>query len=93
LVGPAFLIQGSAFVALAVLILLGGPCWLRWAAGMGALASLVAFGLSRTVGLLGFAEHGWDPPYGTLTVIAEALTVLLVAASPIARYRQRPRAQ
>ena len=31
-VGPAFLLQGSAFCALAVLILAGGPAWLWLAA-------------------------------------------------------------
>ncbi|MDT5117080.1 MAG: hypothetical protein QOE30_2819 [Mycobacterium sp.] len=64
IVGPAFLIQGSAFVALAILILLGGPRWLHWAAGLAASGSLIAFALSRTVGLLGFVEHGWEPPTG-----------------------------
>ncbi len=87
-VGPAFLIQGSAFVALAILILLGGPRWLHWAAGLAASGSLIAFALSRTVGLLGFVEHGWEPPYGPLTVIAEILTVLIVAVSLITQWRQ-----
>ena len=81
IVGPAFLLQGSAFIALAILILCDGPRWLQWAAGLGALASLVAFALSRTVGLVGFIERGWEPPYGPLAVIAEVLTVLIVAAS------------
>jgi hypothetical protein len=80
-VGAAFLIQGGAFVALAILILFGGPRWLHWAAGLAALGSLLGFALSRTIGLLGFVEHGWEPPYGPLTVVAEALTVLIVAVS------------
>ena len=87
-VGTAFLIQGSAFVALAILILLGGPRWLHWAAGLAASGSLIAFALSRTVGLLGFVEHGWEPPYGPLTVIAEMLTVLIVAVPLITQRRQ-----
>lgn len=86
-VGTAFLIQGSAFLALAVLTLFGGPHWLHAAAGLGALASLVAFALSRTVGLLGFVEHGWDVPYGPLAVVAEALSVLIVAALVLPRGR------
>ena len=32
-VGTAFMVQGSAFVTLAVLILVGGPRWLQWASG------------------------------------------------------------
>jgi hypothetical protein len=80
-IGPAFLVQGSAFCALAVLILAGAPAWLRLAAGVGAAGSLVAFALSRTVGLFGFAETGWEPaPYAMISVVAEVLTVLLVAA-------------
>ena len=89
-VGPAFLLQGSAFCALAVLILAGGPAWLRLAAAIGAAGSLLAFGLSRTGGLFGFIETGWQPaPYAVLTVIAEAVTVLLVVAIALSR---RPRA-
>lgn len=85
-VGPAFLVQGSVFCALAVLILVGGPVWLRWAAAAGAAGSLVAFALSRTVGLFGFSETGWEPaPYALISVVAEVLTVLLVAATLLHR--------
>jgi hypothetical protein len=88
-VGPAFLLQGSVFCALALLILVGGPAWLQLAAAAGAAGSLVAFALSRTVGLFGFIETGWAPsPYAVLSVVAEALTVLLVGA---AFMRQRAR--
>lgn len=83
-IGPAFLVQASAFVALAILILLGGPRWLQWAAGLGALGSLVAFALSRTVGIFGFVEHGWQPaPQALVSVLAEVLTVVLCAAAAI----------
>ena len=68
-VGPAFLLQGSVFCALAVLILAGGPAWLQLVAAIGAAGSLVAFALSRTVGLFGFTETGWQPsPYAAITV-------------------------
>jgi hypothetical protein len=87
-VGAAFLIQSSAFVALAILILLGGRRWLHWAAGLGALGSLIGFAMSRTIGLLGFVEHGWEPPYGPLVVVAEVLTVLIVAGSLFTQRRQ-----
>lgn len=76
-IGPAFLVQSSVFVALAFLITLGGPRWLHWVAAVAAAGSLLAFGLSRTVGLAGFVEHGWDAPYGVVSVIAETLTVVL----------------
>jgi hypothetical protein len=89
-VGPAFLVQGSVFCALAVLILAGGPAWLQLAAAIGASGSLVAFALSRTVGLFGFSETGWQPsPYAAITVVAEVLTLLLVGTTAL---RERPRA-
>jgi hypothetical protein len=86
-IGPAFLAQASVFVALAFLVLLGGPRWLHWVAGVAAAASLLAFGLSRTVGIVGFVEHGWEAPYGVITVVAELLTVVLcvVSANPVER--------
>jgi hypothetical protein len=50
----------------------------------------VAFALSRTVGLFGFIETGWQPaPYAVITVIAEVLTLLLVGTTAL---RRRPRA-
>lgn len=77
-IGIGFLVQASVSLAIALLILAGGPGWLRWAAATVAAGSLVAFALSRTVGLSGFSERGWDPsPYATISVGAEALTVAL----------------
>ncbi|ORB71247.1 hypothetical protein [Mycobacterium scrofulaceum] len=79
-IGSAFLVQASASFALALLILFGGPEWLRWAGAAVAGGSLVGFASSRTVGLLGFSERGWDPaPYPAISVGAELLTVLLWA--------------
>jgi len=79
-IGTAFLIQASVCFAVALLIVVGGPGWLRWAAAAAAGGSLVAFVLSRTVGLLGFTERGWDPsPYAASSVAAEVVTVLLWA--------------
>ena len=87
-VGPAFLLQASVFVALAVLIAVGGPRWLFWVGGLGALGSLVAFALSRTVGIAGFVERGWAPaPQAALSVIAEVLTVVLCAVAVFTRGR------
>ena len=81
-VGPGFLVLASVCAALAVLIALGGPWWLRAAAFALSLGAVVAFVLSRTVGLLGFVEYGWQPaPHAVLSVAAEALTVLLCAWS------------
>jgi hypothetical protein len=81
-IGTAFLIQASVCFAVALLIVVGGPGWLRWAAAAVAGGSLVAFVLSRTVGLAGFTERGWDPsPYAASSVAAEVVTVLLWAGA------------
>jgi hypothetical protein len=73
-----------------VLILAGGPAWLQLVAAIGAAGSLGAFALSRTVGLFGFSETGWQPaPYAVITVVVEVLTLLLVGTTAL---RQRPRA-
>ncbi|OMC20479.1 hypothetical protein [Mycobacterium colombiense] len=77
-IGPAFMAQASLSFAIALLILLGGPAWLRWAGVAVAAGSLVAFALSRTVGLSGFSERGWEPaPYAAVSVAAEVATVVL----------------
>ena len=81
-VGPAFLLQASMFWALAVLILAGAPEWFRWAGALLSVGTLIAFALSRTTGLFGFTERGWNPsPQAAISVIAEVLTVVLVAVS------------
>jgi hypothetical protein len=90
-IGTAFVVQASVSFALAALILVGGPAWLRWAAAMLAGGSLMAFVLSRTVGLFGFSEQGWQPsPHAAISVVAEALTVGLWAAYLIGHRFGRP---
>jgi len=75
-IGAAFVAQAGISFALAVLILAGGPGWLRWAGALVAGGAVVAFALSRTVGLFGFSERGWQPtPHAAVSVAAELLTV------------------
>jgi hypothetical protein len=89
-IGTAFVVQASVSFAVAALILVGGPAWLRWAAVVLAGGSLVAFVLSRTVGLFGFFEQGWQPsPHAAVSVVAEVLTVGLWAAYLIEGWRAR----
>ena len=65
-----------------LLILIGGPSWLQWAAAALAGGALVAFVLSRTVGLFGFSEQGWQPsPHAAISVVAELVVVGLWAVS------------
>jgi hypothetical protein len=88
-IGAAFILQASVSFAVAVLILIGGPGWLRWAAAVVAGGALVAFVLSRTVGLFGFSERGWQPsPHAAVSVVAELLTVGLWVAYLIDRRRR-----
>ena len=87
-IGAAFVVQASVSFALAVLILLGGPGWLQWAAAAVAGGALAAFALSRTVGLFGFSETGWQPsPHAAISVITELLAVGLWAAYVIGHRR------
>ncbi|WP_375482212.1 hypothetical protein [uncultured Mycobacterium sp.] len=79
-IGTAFLNQASVSLAVALLILVGGPAWLRGAAAVVAGGALVAFILSRTIGIFGFSERGWEPsPHAAISAAAELLTVALAA--------------
>ncbi|ORW44054.1 hypothetical protein AWB90_16085 [Mycobacterium paraense] len=90
MIGNAFLVQASASFSLALLVAAGGPWWVEWSAAALAGGSLAAFVLSRTVGLFGFTEHGWEPaPHAALTVVAEAMCVLLWAAAVVRWPRPR----
>ncbi len=81
LIGDAFLAQASISCALAPLILIGGPWSLHWAGAAVAGGALVAFASSRTVGIFGFSETGWQPwPHTAISVSAELLAVGLWAA-------------
>ncbi|MBE5462537.1 hypothetical protein [Mycobacteroides abscessus] len=89
-IGPAFLVQAGAFFAMSVLIIVGAPNWMVTAAGLGSAGTLVAFALSRTIGLFGFSEHGWDPaPYAMLSVLTELAAVAL-ASVLLAKHVRRP---
>lgn len=89
-IGLAFLVQAGAFFAMSVLIIVGAPNWMVTAAGLGSAGTLVAFALSRTIGLFGFSEHGWDPaPYAMLSVLTELAAVAL-ASVLLAKHVRRP---
>jgi hypothetical protein len=89
-IGTSFLAQASVSFAIAALILVGGPAWLRWAGAMVAGGSLFAFALSRTVGLFGFSEQGWQPsPHAAVDVLVEVLAVGLWVVYLVERRRAR----
>jgi hypothetical protein len=92
-VGPGFLVLTSVSVSSAILIALGGPAWLRAVALLISLGALGAFVMSRTVGVMGFIERGWAPPHGPISVVAEAITVVLCAWSLLRRGSTTPRSR
>lgn len=80
-VGPSFAIQAAAAFALAALVLIG-PWSLRAAAAVLSAASLAGFVLSRTSGLFGFTETGWQPvPQAMVAVVAEIVTLVVCLVS------------
>ncbi|MFB8280039.1 hypothetical protein [Nocardia colli] len=90
IIGPSFMLQAAASFALALVVLVG-PWTLRAAAGLLAVGALTAFILSRTTGLFGFTEIGWQPaPQAALSVIAEAITAILCAVSLLVLRRRIP---
>jgi hypothetical protein len=83
-VGVLFLLQASVSFAVAALLLVGGPVYLRLAAAGAAAGALGGFLASRTIGVFGFTEKGWQPsPQSLLSVLVEVATLLLVAPALI----------
>jgi len=81
-VGPAFLLQASASFAVALLLLAAAPAVLRLLAAGLAAGALLGFALSRTVGVLGFVEHGLNPaPWAVLSLLFETAVLALLAVS------------
>ncbi len=91
-IGTAFLWQAAASVALAVLLPIAYPLVLRLLAAAVSAGALGAFALSRTTGLFGFTEYGWQPaPQAVLTVLSESLA-LVVLAIPLLRWARTRKA-
>jgi hypothetical protein len=79
-IGVLFLFQAGVSFALAALVLLGGPAVIRLVAAGAAAGALAGFAGSRTIGVFGFTEHGWEPsPQSLLSVLVETATLLLLA--------------
>ena len=80
-VGPMFLLQAAVSFALATLLVFAAPLLVRVAAAGTALGALGGFVLSRTVGIGGFTERGFQPhPEALLSVLSEVATLGLLAA-------------
>jgi hypothetical protein len=79
-IGPTFLLQASGSFAVAVLLLGSGRAIPRLGAAALAGGALVGFVLSRTVGVFGFIERGFNPaPEALFSVLAEVGTLVLLA--------------
>ena len=78
-IGPMFLLQAAVSFAVAALLLFAAPVVLRLLGAGAAAGALFGFVLSRTVGVFGFTERGFDPaPDALLSVLAEVLCLLLI---------------
>ena len=90
LIGPMFLLQAAVSFAVAALLLFGGPPILELAAAGTALGALGGFVLSRTVGIAGFTERGFEPhPDALLSVLSEIATLALLTGLWIYGRRRR----
>ena len=92
-IGPAFLAQASASLAVAGLLVAAvrwpdGLPILRCAAGALAAGALAGFAASRTVGVFGFVERGLQPaPQALISVLSEVGVLLLLGVDWLSRRR------
>jgi hypothetical protein len=90
-IGTSFRWDAAASFAVAVLLLVGNPAILRVAAAGLCLSGLGGFTVSRTIGLFGFTERGWQPaPQALLSVLAW-VTALLLLLIPVINQRTHQR--
>ncbi|MGH3865520.1 MAG: hypothetical protein ACRDQ4_05140 [Pseudonocardiaceae bacterium] len=90
-IGPAFLLQASGSLAVALLLLLTWAPVPRLAAAALAGGALVGFILSRTIGILGFVEYGLQPaPQALISVLVEIATLGMLAVPRSRRATTQP---
>jgi hypothetical protein len=85
-VGVLFYVQAAmSFIVAAVLlaaVVVRPPVLVQLAGAGTAVGALGGFVASRTVGVFGFIEHGFQPsPQALLSVLAESATILFTAAA------------
>ena len=87
-IGPSFHWDAAASMAVAVLLLIRNAGVLRILAAGLCLSGLGGFTLSRTVGLFGFTERGWQPsPQAPLSVVAWVAALVLLLVPAIRQFR------
>jgi hypothetical protein len=90
-IGPAFLLQASGALAVAVLLLISSAMMLRLGAAALAAGALVGFIASRTIGVLGFVEYGLQPaPQALISLLVETTALALLAVFLLDRTTTRP---
>lgn len=78
-IGVMFLVQASVSFAVAALFLIGSPVGLRIVGTGVAVGALAGFVGSRTIGVFGFTEKGFQPaPQALISVLVEVATLALV---------------
>jgi hypothetical protein len=88
-IGTSFRWDAAASFAVAALLLVGNPPILRLAAVGLCLGGLGGFTVSRTIGLFGFTERGWQPaPQAVLSVLAWLVALLVLLLPLIGRQRR-----
>ena len=92
-IGPSFHWDAAASMAVAVLLLIRNAGVLRILAAGLCLSGLGGFTLSRTVGLFGFTERGWQPsPQDPLSVVAWVAALVLLLVPAIRQFREHQNA-
>jgi len=92
-IGPSFHWDAAASMAVAVLLLIRNAGVLRILAAALCLSGLGGFTLSRTVGLFGFTERGWQPsPQAPLSVVAWVAALVLLLVPAIRQFREHQNA-
>lgn len=92
-VGVLFLLQGAASFAISALLLVGAVVraspLIDLAAAGAAAGALAGFIASRTVGVFGFTEHGFQPaPQSLISILVEITALVLLAAAFIRTLRR-----
>ena len=90
-IGPAFLLQASGSLAVALLLLISSATVLRLAAAALAAGALVGFIASRTIGVFGFVEYGLQPaPQALISLLIETTALALLTVPLLDRTTTRP---
>ena len=90
-IGPAFLLQASGSLAVALLLVLSCAVVLQLAAAALTAGALVGFIASRTIGVVGFVEYGLQPaPQALISLLVETAALALLAVPLLDRTTTRP---